>query len=211
MNPLVLEPDEAVPGRPFTAVENSVEDVKTLYRLVDDLRGVIEAADAGMGEVMPYQKMAWRVDGMTHRLLITDLSHLRSRKMLCVVGFFGDLNREHDPSPLEEANTEVVSEFGEYPGILSYSSLELENEDWANLVLHKDPIDRDYWRRSKRHIQAVEELSPVHYNTVRIHNAELVGGLAPDATIRLLTTKYYDYTGEDQWRAERVLAQSSMM
>jgi hypothetical protein len=73
------------------------------------------------------------------------------------------------------------------------------------MVLHQDPIDREYWRRNALHADAVKALSPVHYLNVRIYNAELGDSLSGSPTIRLLRTKYYDYSGSVPWRAERPL------
>ncbi len=121
------------------------------------------------------------------------------------MGFFGERVTDVDPAPLEEANTEIVAEFTKYPGILSYSSVELPDGKWANLVLHDDPVDREYWRRSELHAEAVRVLSPVHYRNVRIHNAELTDALTDSPNFILERTKYYDFEGGVEWRAQREL------
>ena len=83
--------------------------------------------------------------------------------------------------------------------------MELAKGRWANLVLHDDPIDREYWRGSQLHAEAVRLLSPVHYKNVRIHNAELTDALTEDPKLTLERTKYYDFDGGVEWRAERDL------
>jgi hypothetical protein len=122
-----------------------------------------------------------------------------------VVGFFAERRTEVDIWPLEDANSEIVNEFSKYPGILSYGSLELPNGHWANMVLHDDPIDTQFWRTSEMHSRAVETLSPRHYFNVRIHNGRLTSGLFNRPEIVIERTKYFDYTGPSQWRAERTL------
>lgn len=200
-----LGPNEESPERPFTAIHLTDRDVSILLDLLADIRSVLSEVDAGTRAVEPYQKLAWKVDGLTHRLLICDEERLRNRTETCVVGFFGERRTGLDPSPLEEANTAIVAEFAKYPGILSYSSVELPGGHWANLVLHDDPIDREYWRRSELHAQAVKLLSPVHYKNVRIHNARLTEGLTASPNIVVERTKYYDYEGGTEWRAQREL------
>ena len=107
---------------------------------------------------------------------------------------------------LEEANTEIVAEFNQYPGILAYASVELPDGLWANLVLHDDPVDVEFWRTSEMHRRAVEMLSPEHYYNVRIHNGTLTSGLFERPRIVIRKTKYFDYTSNVIWRAERTIA-----
>jgi hypothetical protein len=122
-----------------------------------------------------------------------------------VVGFFGERRTDLDIAPLEEANAAVVREFAKYPGITSYSSMELPGGHWANMVLHDDPVDTDYWRQSTLHADAVRRLARVHYRTVRIHNARLTTPVRYDPALTILRTKYFDYTSEPEWRAVRKL------
>lgn len=201
----VLGPREEAPGRPFTSVDLTGRDMSILLELLADVRGVLREVDGGTRTIERYQKLAWKVDGLTHRLIICDEAGLRHRERTCVVGFFGERRTDLDPGPLEEANTAMVAEFTRYPGILSYSSVELPGGHWANLVLHDDPIDREYWRRSKLHVKAAALLSPIYYRNVRIHNAELSDGLTDMPRIVLERTKYYDFEGDVEWRAQREL------
>lgn len=202
---VVLGPNEDAPGRPFTSVGLTERDMSILLGLLADVRGVLREVDAGTRTIERYQKLAWKVDGLTHRLIICDESRLRYRERTCVVGFFGERRADLDSGPLEEANTALVAEFTRYPGILSYSSVELPGGHWANLVLHDDPVDREYWRRSELHAKAAKLLSPLYYKNVRIHNAELTDGLTDRPRIVLERTKYYDFEGQAEWRAQREL------
>jgi len=200
-----LGPSEVVEGRPFTAVEMTRRDLAVLHSVLADVRSVVVEVEEGSTKLEPYQKLAWRVGGMTHRLLICDVERIQAHQSLCVVGFFAERRTEVDIWPLEDANSEIVNEFSKYPGILSYGSLELPNGHWANMVLHDDPIDTQFWRTSEMHSRAVETLSPRHYFNVRIHNGRLTSGLFNRPEIVIERTKYFDYTGPSQWRAERTL------
>lgn len=122
---VVLGPREDAPGRPFTSVGLTGRDMSILLELLADVRGVLREVDAGTRTIERYQKLAWKVDGLTHRLIICDEARLRYRERTCVVGFFGERRTDLDPGPLEEANTALVAEFTRYPWILSYSSVEL--------------------------------------------------------------------------------------
>lgn len=204
-DPVLLGPNEDVPGRPFTSVAQIERDRSILRAMLSDLTGILSEIDAGVRTLAPYKKLAWKVRGRTHRLLICNEALLRAHPRPCVVGFFGERHAELDSSALEEANTAIVAGFADHPGILSYSSMEMGKGRWANMVLHQDPIDREYWRRNALHADAVKLLSPVHYLNVRIYNAELGDSVSGSPTIRLLRTKYYDYSGSAPWRAERPL------
>ncbi|MGB8360415.1 MAG: hypothetical protein WCE80_03355 [Acidimicrobiia bacterium] len=200
-----LGPEDSVRGRPFTAIDKTAEDLRVLHMILADVRSVVVDVEEGAREVLPFQRLAWRVGGLTHRLLICDVGRLRSHTGLCVVGFFAERRTEVDVRPLEKANSEIVTEFANYPGILTYASVELPDGHWGNLVLHDDPVDTEYWRTSRMHAKAVETLSPQHYHNVRIHNGRLTAGIFDRPTIRIEKTKYFDYSGASEWRAERAM------
>ncbi|MFZ0015231.1 MAG: hypothetical protein WAL25_14080 [Acidimicrobiia bacterium] len=203
---VTLGPDEVVSGRPFAAVEKTERDLGILHAILSDLRGVAVEVEEGVRVLEPYQKLVWRSAGYTHRLLVCSWQRVRVHPGLCVVGFFGDKRPDTDAWDLEEANSEIVGEFAKYPGILTYASVELPDGHWANMVLHDDPIDTQFWRTSKMHAKAVESLSPKHYFNVRIHNGHLTSSIFDRPHIVIEKTKYFDYTEREAWRAERTLA-----
>ena len=202
---VTLGPSDVVSGRPFTAVEMTGRDLGILHGILADVRSVVVEVEEGARHHQPYQKLVWKVGGLTHRLLVTDIGRIRTHTSLCVVGFFGDKRPDKDGLLLDEANTEIVAEFPKYPGILAYASLELPDQHWANMVLHDDPVDVQFWRTSEMHARAVESLSPQHYFNVRIHNGILTSGIFDRPRIVIRKTKYFDYTTGDMWRAERTL------
>lgn len=202
---VTLGPSDVVSGRPFTAVEMTGRDLGILHGILADVRAVVVEVEEGARHFEPFQKLVWKVGGLTHRLLITDIARIRAHSGLCVVGFFGDKRPDHDGRLLDEANTGIVAEFHKYPGILAYASVELPGEHWANMVLHDDPVDVQFWRTSEMHARAVDTLTPQHYFSVRIHNGTLTSGIFDRPRIVIRKTKYFDYTTGDMWRAERTL------
>lgn len=201
--PIQLTCDEVVADRPFTAVEMTQRDLTHVRVLITDLTEVLTDTQDTLKHRAPFESTTWQVDRLTHRVLICNEELLLAHPELCLVGFFGNRRAEVDVTPLEKANAEIVAEFAKYPGILSYSSVELADGNWINLVLHDDPVDTEYWRKSELHARAVDRFSADHYQSVRIHNGHLTGCLGdrPDATIH--RTKYFDYSGEREWRAVR--------
>lgn len=205
---VILDQGDVVPGRPFTAVEMTTRDLGVLHGILADVRSVVVEVHEGERELEPYQKLAWKDGGLTHRLLICDHARLSSHPGLCVVGFFGEKRPDSDGWALEEANSQIVGEFHKYPGILAYASVEMPGGRWANMVLHDDPVDVQFWRTSETHARAVETLSPQHYDHVRLHNGRLTAGVFDRPRIEIHKTKYFDYAGDEAWRAERQMVPS---
>ena len=121
----------------------------------------------------------------------------------CIVGFFGNRRNEFSYEKTDEIDVRLIDEFKSYPGILSYTSMELADDYWANLVVHAEPDDREVWRTSVPHRHAVE-MSPKLYTSVRIYNGHLPGGAAGSRAIEIDSTKYWDYDVDPMWKAIRV-------
>lgn len=207
MDSQVLEITEGVEARPFTSPDLNVADHAVLSFMLEDLKALLASAVPAE----PYKPIEWIVHGRKRRTIVCDPLALDSAGIdISVVGFFGERNGERDGTALEEANAEIVLEFRNYPGILSYSSMELHDGNWANLVLHDKPDTREYWRAGRRHAEAAEKLSPLYYRTVRIHNGVLPQGLRGGQEIRIDSTKYWDFNGPKVWRAIRHLSAATI-
>jgi len=205
----VLAANQSVARRPFTAVSLYERDRAMLGYMLEDLRGLLARMALGEGTVIQYQSNEWQVHGLKRRVIVANVMGLHNRRNVCVVGFFGEKHLDQDRAPLEEANAEIVLEFRNFPGILSYSSMELPDGNWANLVLHDIPEVREYWRASERHARAAQELSPLYYRNVRIHNGTLPGGVLSGRSISIERTKYWDYRLPKVWHAVRELSNPS--
>lgn len=192
-------------GRPFTSPGRYERDQQILAYMLEDLRATLGEMAEGVVTVRPYEPVEWTVMGLKRRLIVCDPMRIGKRSKVHVVGFFGERKRERDMEPLEQANAEVVLEFKDYPGILSYTSVELADGNWANLVIHDAADDRERWRSSQRHAQVATALSPLYYANVRIHNGHIPGGVMGGRSIVLERTKYWDYRGTTVWQAVREL------
>lgn len=204
MDVVSLAPTESVPRRPFTSIALYGHDLEILSIMLSELRYGFSKLDAS--DLVAFDPQEWEVDGLRHRIILARPEILKDSALVCVVGFFGERHLHLDGGPLEEANTELVLEFRHHLGILSYSSLELGDGNWANLVLHDAPENREHWRSGEAHAKAARELSPIFYRTVRIHNGILRGGLAGGEDIAIERTKYWDYRRKSSvWHAVREL------
>jgi hypothetical protein len=197
-----LGPDETDRDHPCTDTRRYGSDLDLLAYLLQDLRGLMRSHAAGKTELVAHQPTVWQVHGLRRRVVVCEPDLICARDRVCVVGFFGERREDIDYESLEELELTLLLEFRRFPGILSYSSMELANEYWANLVVHSEPDDTDAWRTSQAHARAVG-VSPRLYSSVRIHNGHLEGGIPGSHAIAIDRTKYWDYSVDPVWHAVR--------
>lgn len=153
----------------------------------------------------PYKSVTWTVHGLKRRTVICRPEPLFLFGDVQFVGFFGERRADDHESGIDEIELDVVGQFADYPGILAYSSIELVDDQWANLVIHESPDDREEWRKCPVHKTAAELVSPRAYTGVRIHNGHIPGGVIGTAAPVLECTKYWDFEVTPVWRARRNL------
>ncbi len=200
-----LAADESPPDHPVADTELYGGDVALLNYLLQDLRVITRQGQSGATELTRYRTIDWDVHGLKRRTVICDPEWLLKPVEVQIVGFFGDRRADLPADNIDATEMDVVAEFRLNPGIISYSSIELMGDQWANLVVHRKPTDRDEWRHSRVHIFAAEQLAPVVYRSVRIHNGCLPGGPIGSGTVVIESTKYWDYDSDPVWAAKRHL------
>lgn len=198
-----LAPRETAAGRGFTDPAQTTGDLAAVGHMLDELRRRMASALTLPAGPRPLVIEGREADGRTHRTIVCDERRLGDGRDLAWVGFFGVKRRDVDSAPLTVRDEELIREFPDHPGILSYSSFELGDGDWGNLILLDGDEAREHWRVSERHAHAVRELAPRHYTDVRLHQGVLPGGVRAAGAPVLRRTKYYDYRGGVTWRAER--------
>lgn len=197
-----LAVDETHPDHPCTDAGLYAPDLDLLAYMLQDLRSLLRANDAGKAELIAHEPKFWEVHGMRRRTVVCEPEKVRGRTRVCVVGFFGERRDPEGERPLDELEVDLLREFRNYPGILSYSSIELANDYWTNLVVHRVPDDTEAWRENSAHAHAVA-VSPELYDSVRIHNGHLIDGVASNQAIVVDRTKYWDYRADPVWHAVR--------
>ena len=212
MNTLVqLGPHEFRKTHPCSDPALYEADQQLLAYMLQDLRALMRRMHAGEITIAPYETRTWSVHDLERRMVICNPSGLAEQRDVCIVGFFGE--RRGNPETQGRINRlerALLTQFRDYPGVLSYSSIELVDDYWANLVVHTDDGDRDAWSGGKVHREAAEDASPDHYRSVRIHHGQLRDGVCSSNMIKLVRTKYWDYgevsTGAPEWTAVRELS-----
>ena len=205
LHPIRLAYDENPPGHDCADVRHYGADLALMNYLLQDLRVLVRQADAGDTELHPYQTITWDVHGLKRRTVMCDPASLLMGTDVYVVGFLGDRRSSDDAKEIDAFEIDVIGEFRQYPGILSYSSVELIDSQWANLVVHRTTSDREAWRNSPVHMEAAEDLATRVYRSVRIHNGFIRGGPISSETVTIETTKYFDYGFDPMWHAIRAL------
>jgi hypothetical protein len=197
-----LGPYETVVSRACTDVSLYAPDLDVMAYMLQDLRTLLRSNAVGKTSLSAHVPTVWSVHGLHRRTVVCDPDHVKDHDRVCIVGFFGNRRSELPFEAMDQIDVRLLDEFQSYPGILSYSSVELADDYWANLVVHAEPDDREVWRTSAAHVNAVE-MSPVLYSDVRIYNGHLVDGVGSNRAIDIDSIKYWDYETEPVWRGFR--------
>ena len=198
-----LAATEQLEDHPCTDLALVTSDKALLAYMLQDIRVLARQVGNREIDVQPYETLQWDVHGLARRAVICDPKALYQLVERCVVGFFGERRPEARQSVVDDIEVDLLLEFRSHPGILSYSSIELVDNYWANLVIHEKPVDSQEWRNSDVHKRAVAEISPRQYRSVRIHNGRLPGGVVGSAAITIDRTKFWDYGVPGTWEAVR--------
>jgi hypothetical protein len=127
-----------------------------------------------------------------HRIAIYRAEHLRIQNPLFFVGFRSARQKQLRQSiiqAIQHTDKKLVEELVDAPGVLSYSSFQLRNGDWCNLVLLNDEGTKMQLKRSETHIYAAYHLACVYYDWIRLHHGVMPEGL-DHMEMELLKTKY---------------------
>ncbi|HEX9131152.1 MAG TPA: hypothetical protein VF844_02550 [Ktedonobacteraceae bacterium] len=133
----------------------------------------------------------------THRIAIYNPRELLLSNKLDFVGFISRKLQPEDAQVIEEIRAidkKLIVELINTPGLMSYSSLELRDGRWCNLVVFSGPELKAHLKHSETHAYAAYQLSPRYYDWVRLHNGVMPGGLARNQML-LRKTTYYRFHG----------------
>ena len=155
-----LRTDENPAGHACADLLHYEADLAVLNHLRRDLRVLLRRARVGELALRPYEVRTWQEDELRRRIVMCDPATLLGGTDVLIVGFLGNRRSTAEAQAIDEFDIDVISEFRQYPGILSYSSMERTPKQWANLVVHQEVGDREAWRHSAVHIEAAEMLSP---------------------------------------------------
>lgn len=154
-------------------------------------------------EITPTRPVLFYLDERrrrTHRMAIYNPEELLQHNELAFVGFVSGKLKPLRPSvaaDLRIMDKKLVTELVNTPGLLSYSSLELHEGHWCNLVLLNDLEVKVRLKQSANHQYAAYEVAPSCYEWIRLHNGYMPEGLAGNEMV-LQKTRYYTYQGAER-------------
>ena len=136
----------------------------------------------------------------THRMAIYNPEELLLHTEIAFVGFVSGKLKPLRPSvaaDLRIMDKKLVTELTNTPGLLSYSSLELHEGNWCNLVVLNDPEVKLRLKQASTHNYAAYEVAPSCYEWIRLHHGYMPAGLDGNDMI-LQKTRYYMYQGAER-------------
>ena len=200
---LTLKPAEVVRARPFTNPERIVYDVNTLRFMVDQLCLFLEDQKHYANGKPPIIVHQPNRDNWFYRLVVAQPEILSQPGELAFVGFLGHRREDANLKLGDEFDEILVGEIPDYPGLLSYSTMAMLSGDFSNLVIFADTSVKKQWSRSQAHDQAVQDLSPEYYVSIKLYNGHLPGGIADSRALQVTRIKYFDYQDNPRWHAVR--------
>jgi hypothetical protein len=202
--PIHLGPNDILNDHAFTHPSHTFADLYILRYMIDQLCVAVENHDDTKHPTRPVFIYWSEPDNRPHRLVIIRPERLKQVRQLTVVGFFGHKKDGVSFARLDHMDELLLQELTSHPGLLSYCTLRLYNENSGNLVLFENTGAQDAWADSKNHGQAVR-LAPNHYTYVRIYNGFLTHGLKVSNMLQLSQVKYFNYESDPLWRAVRTI------
>jgi len=194
--------DESVPGRPFTDLKHNGADLQALTYLAGRLRTIASSPLP----TLPFVIETTGPESRYLRNILCQPAKLLTDDSFFVVGFFGQKRKTVELGPLTQVDDTLVKGLADTPYVVSYSSMQLADGNYGNLVVLSEAGGRESWRESKTHQYAVAELAPIYYESVRLHNGGLWGAQTETPQVSLTSTKYFDYRSE-LWCGVRELPQ----
>lgn len=112
------------------------------------------------------------------------------------VGFISKKRCSIEPTlqtELTSIDSALVSDLVHLPGLLSYSSLELSDGNWCNLVVYRHSDIKKDMQTGHLHQYAARELAPHYYQWIRLHHGVIPAGMIENGLV-LHKTKFYAFT-----------------
>jgi hypothetical protein len=178
---------------PQDSAEPAREDLNALHYMLARLQEHFSPAD-GVVARAPILYLPEH-DGRQHRIILLNSVPVHTGEKFTFVGFFGRKRVSADASLLDALDTELIQELYNYPHMLSYSSLELPDGSWGNLVLMSSPQGAIHWASSARHAYAAYHVAPASYSSIRLHSGVVTLNGAAEAALQIQRTKHFDYVG----------------
>ena len=202
-----LNLSETLEERSLPNSEENEQDLVLLRYMAQRIYVTLYLIDEPLDPSQPLLYYAEEGRKHTHRIAIYRPEVLLLNNKLDFVGFISRKQQPGDLQVIEEirvVDKKLIVELINTPGLMSYSSLELRDGRWCNLVLFSDNETKLHIRNSETHAYAAYQLAPRYYEWVRLHNGIMPGGLARNEML-LQKTTYYVFQGPHEKPTTREL------
>ncbi|MBO0781237.1 MAG: hypothetical protein J2P37_20655 [Ktedonobacteraceae bacterium] len=183
-----------------TLTEDELEQDTLDTTILTYMAKVVQRTYEAMGPLQhvalsfPYITNTSRHTVRTHRVVIYDRLPA-GQEHLPFVGFLSKKHREAGKpiaDQISDMDRLLVSDLAEHRGLLNYSSLELSDGAWCNLVTFSQATIKEEIQSRQAHRHAAYELAPHYYEWIRLHHGQFAGGdLSEQPALHL--TKYYTF------------------
>ena len=185
---------DATPQRLSSAGSSTCDDSAALHYMLTRLYQYARHMGDMLMHALPNTVYLREPDGRQHRIVLMNAGALQPDAELTFVGFFGQKRPGVDFSALDALDQELIQEFRDYPHLLSYSSLELVDGTWGNLVVMTGSHGLVSWAGSARHAHASQEFAPRCYLTIRLHRGTFTAANSQQPALQIQSTKHFDFT-----------------
>lgn len=186
----------------FAKNETTAADERLAKRLIQKVSKHLE--EFSNVEIHPTSVSFINKNKKNSRIIIYDIDKLLAQKDLFVVIFYAN-KRENLTEKMQEnffeTDWKIAMSMLGTNDILCYASQELTDGNWFNIVLFTKEISKHDVTGSDTHHYAAYKLAPERFSWIRLHNAQLPGGVMEHKNFIMKKTKYYDFN--DHWFAAR--------
>lgn len=190
-----LNTGEAVEDRSLPNGQEETSDLVLLRYMAQRIYITLYLLDRPISTAQPLLYYSEEGHKYIHRIAIYHPQELLLNNSLDFVGFVSSKQKPGSQPVIEEiriVDKKLVAELVGTPGLLSYSSMELRDGNWCNLVLFSSTETKTHIKNSETHAYAAYQLSPRYYDWIRLHNGIMPAGLACNDML-LRKTKYYTF------------------
>lgn len=166
------------------------EDLTILTAMAQNATAVSEHIEQQTSPAWPVIVTRNLADERLYRTVIYSHSGLEQQHL----PFVGFVSKKQTMLPaaissrLADIDKTLVMELAQSSGLLSYSSLELRDGVWFNLVVFARSEVKEHILGLRSHQFAAYELAPSYYQWIRLHHGVMVEG-----QLSLQKTKYYTF------------------
>jgi hypothetical protein len=179
----------------LTSLRDDSTDMMVLEFIAQRLYTTLHGLKRANNVKMPFILNLQEGERHAHRIVIYQSQPFFTDDELLFVCFVGKKQRRLEQPILHDiaaADQSLVFELSNNAYLLSYSSLELRDGNWCNLVVFSSTEAKRFFEVSSTHQHAAYQLASRYYEWIRIHNGLISNG-STYSKLSLLKTKYYTF------------------